>query len=81
MRYPFRLKPSKISETIPTRETMRKYLLAFKEEAPLFLLFLKTVERVQFLEYESDGKLREVIKPVLKIDTHGDKAASSTEVS
>ncbi len=66
MRFPFRLKPSKISETIPTRDTMRKYLLAFKEEAPLFLLFLKTVERVQFLEYETDGNVREVTNHHLK---------------
>ncbi len=66
MRFPFRREPSKISDIIPTHKIMRSYLQSFKDEAPLFLLFLKTVERVQFLEFEADGNMREVFAVELR---------------
>lgn len=60
MRFPFRTKPSELSKCVPNKQTMKKYLDQFRIEAPLFLLFLKHVERVQFLEFESDGSVREI---------------------
>jgi hypothetical protein len=60
MRFPFRTERSPLSDSVPNKNTMKQYLAQFRTEAPYFLIFLKYVERVQFLEFESNGSVREI---------------------
>ncbi|XP_060636280.2 sacsin-like [Anolis sagrei] len=61
-RFPLRQSPSKISENLYSTERVRELLLAFLNDAPISLLFLRNVRKVTLGLIGSDGTITELLR-------------------
>ncbi|XP_042331157.1 sacsin-like [Sceloporus undulatus] len=61
-RFPLRYSPSKISENLYSTERVRELLLAFLNDAPISLLFLRNVRKVTLGLVGSDGAISELLR-------------------